>query len=142
MIFSQHFLWYKEFPPLFLSCFQNLAKIVTFLFFYFRSNSMESGLPKGSPLLFHLQTTWNQLSGMGSLKFIWAMVHELQLICKWAKMFKRTAYQTHSAQSSQRVNMCIITCEIFFSRFSSIITQTLLNNLSSSIKAFYVSFPM
>ena len=66
MTFGQLVLCYKEFPSLFLSCFQNLIKIVNFFFFererflgHFRGNNMDSGLPKGSPVSFYLRTTWN-----------------------------------------------------------------------------------
>ena len=57
MIFAQLVLCYKKFPPTFFELFSNFEKNCDFFIFerflgHFSGNSMESGLPKVSPLLF------------------------------------------------------------------------------------------
>ena len=54
----------QRISPTFFELFLKFDENCDFFIFerflgYFRSNSTESGLPKGSPLLFHLQTAWN-----------------------------------------------------------------------------------
>ena len=55
----------QRIPLTFFELFSKFDKNYEFFFLrgrflgHFRGNNMDSGLPKGSPVSFHLRTTWN-----------------------------------------------------------------------------------